>query len=475
MPEVVQEVLRKWDHDLSGSVSVGELIGAAKAQQQLAKENRIVKRLLFASVIVIVALAIMNFLMSLAAVEQGKDFNPSEGSQDEAASRRVLQESYWGRRLEEGQRRFQRRLMDATGEAEGEGEGEDTDGEAEGEAKAPGSSKGALVNKGDGSNVNVAMNLHEFEDLNEFVNDRNPMHETCSEFHSFDQHGKPETRKIVNSEFLPDGPLKIKLADGDEVTVDSNGRIRRQPQDKSLPPKTIGPHPPKPKLFAAEPPAYLGKLRCAALPIDKPTVKGGRVPKLKEVCEKVDGEVVCSKERFNKFVDRMNAASKKLNQKHLSPDEANKAFDERDCNKDGELSQKEFEADIACPELHPHRRRLHGSHMPFAQRRALELQKFRRRRLRRLNANLTRNDDWEVDEWIVGDHGFDGEFGTVLDHNAAAAFLEGTGMANNDMEDLSQAIAAFEECDKDRNGFVSDAEKKECSPEGSGTSLRMDH
>jgi Ca2+-binding EF-hand superfamily protein len=78
MPEKCKEVLKLWDTDGDGSVSVSELVAAANAQKKMAEENRLVKRLLFAAVIVILLMGVMNFLVGWAAVEHGKDFKPKK-------------------------------------------------------------------------------------------------------------------------------------------------------------------------------------------------------------------------------------------------------------------------------------------------------------------------------------------------------------------------------------------------------------
>lgn len=43
-PESVKDVLRGWDSDGGGTVSVGELAAAAKAQAKLSEENRVAKK-----------------------------------------------------------------------------------------------------------------------------------------------------------------------------------------------------------------------------------------------------------------------------------------------------------------------------------------------------------------------------------------------------------------------------------------------
>jgi len=112
MPEKVQEVMRMWDNDLSGSVSVDELLEAARAQERIQQENRVVKRALFAMVLIIVLLSILNFGMSLAAVEQGKDFKPKEaqGGGTTAGSRRLdSSQGYWSELYGNIKRKHQKR------------------------------------------------------------------------------------------------------------------------------------------------------------------------------------------------------------------------------------------------------------------------------------------------------------------------------------------------------------------------------
>lgn len=440
LPPKVQEVLRGWDLDQSGTVGVQELLAAADAQKKMSQQNRMMKRLLALSVVVIIILAVLNFCTGLAAVESGKDFRPSNNA-SKAAQRR-LQEDEWSRRLQSMRNQHSRRLQ---------GEPDVVDEEVP--------AVGSLVNV-DGSNVNVAMNQHEFTDLAQFVIDRHPMHETCTEFHTFDQEGNPESRKIVNSEFLPDGPLQLLLADGESVTVFDDGRIRRQPKDKSLPAKTVGPLPPQPRIFAKRPPPFFGKLRCAALPVDLPkSALSAKIPALRDVCERIDGEVRCSKERFQRFVQDMNSVADKLDQDQMIPEDADKVFDSRDCNQDGFISQREFDAHLPCPQSKKDGRRLHLNHFSFAQRRSHLLHSLRRRR--RLQAgNYTEPEPWMMD-FMPGDQ----SSGTILDHNAVTTLLKDTPMYNNEMGDLSKAFAVFDECDADRNGVLSGEEQMGCDAE----------
>lgn len=78
MPERIQEVMKIWDTDASGTVGVDELMSAAKAQQQLASETRQIKRMVQVMAVVIVILAGMNFLMAFVSAELSKDLKPTE-------------------------------------------------------------------------------------------------------------------------------------------------------------------------------------------------------------------------------------------------------------------------------------------------------------------------------------------------------------------------------------------------------------
>jgi len=51
-PDAVRDVLATWDDDGSGSISCEELMVAAKAQEKMNQENRLVKRMLFGAVVV---------------------------------------------------------------------------------------------------------------------------------------------------------------------------------------------------------------------------------------------------------------------------------------------------------------------------------------------------------------------------------------------------------------------------------------
>lgn len=97
LPEEVQAVLKGWDGDMSGSVSVTELKLAAEAQKALQKENRLAKRLLFGAVIVIIILAAATFVLSILANEASKDFRPTDTT---GGSRRARALSRAGRRLD---------------------------------------------------------------------------------------------------------------------------------------------------------------------------------------------------------------------------------------------------------------------------------------------------------------------------------------------------------------------------------------
>merc|ERR1711998_301266 len=82
-PEKVQKVMRTWDGDASGSVSVGELALAAEAQKKMEDQNRQMKLIILLLVIVVMVLVIMGFLTSLRANEQTKDFQPEDEEEED--------------------------------------------------------------------------------------------------------------------------------------------------------------------------------------------------------------------------------------------------------------------------------------------------------------------------------------------------------------------------------------------------------
>lgn len=88
-PPKVQEVLSGWDEDKSGSVSMQELLKAAKAQEKMNQANRLFKVMLLGAILIIFVLIITNFVTSLLAQEAAKDFRPNKKS-----SSRRLESSY---------------------------------------------------------------------------------------------------------------------------------------------------------------------------------------------------------------------------------------------------------------------------------------------------------------------------------------------------------------------------------------------
>jgi Ca2+-binding EF-hand superfamily protein len=78
MPESVQDVLKTWDHNGSGSVNADDLMEAALAQQQLSGENRWAKRFLALGFVMITILIVVNFVAFTMAVDAAKDFRPNK-------------------------------------------------------------------------------------------------------------------------------------------------------------------------------------------------------------------------------------------------------------------------------------------------------------------------------------------------------------------------------------------------------------
>ena len=76
-----------WDADGSGSVGVAELEQAAEAQKRMSAENRLVKKLLFAAVVIIVILCVSTLVLSMAANEATKDMRPV--NKEDARRRRL--------------------------------------------------------------------------------------------------------------------------------------------------------------------------------------------------------------------------------------------------------------------------------------------------------------------------------------------------------------------------------------------------
>jgi len=76
LPKAVSGVLEQWDADKSGSVGISELVKAGEAQKRMENENRLVKRLLVAALVVIGILMAATFGLSFAAVQMAKDSKP---------------------------------------------------------------------------------------------------------------------------------------------------------------------------------------------------------------------------------------------------------------------------------------------------------------------------------------------------------------------------------------------------------------
>jgi len=93
MAECVQEALKVWDADGSGTVSVSELTAAAKAQKKMEQENRYLKYGVILLILMIILLAVMNFVCALAAVEAGKDMRPNESKSTSSHRNRQLRSS----------------------------------------------------------------------------------------------------------------------------------------------------------------------------------------------------------------------------------------------------------------------------------------------------------------------------------------------------------------------------------------------
>mmetsp|Transcript_63589 Transcript_63589/g.131705 ORF Transcript_63589/g.131705 Transcript_63589/m.131705 type:complete len:864 (+) Transcript_63589:81-2672(+) len=73
MPACVQDVMKEWDLDLSGSVSVVELSAAASAHKKVKEEGRIMKRIILGLAAVILLLLTGTFILSYLAVDMSKE------------------------------------------------------------------------------------------------------------------------------------------------------------------------------------------------------------------------------------------------------------------------------------------------------------------------------------------------------------------------------------------------------------------
>jgi hypothetical protein len=82
LPENIQKVFRGWDADGSGRVDASELNAAAQAWDKLQKESTLMKRLLFATVVVIILMFAGMFAMGMITAELAKEFKSGGSSGD---------------------------------------------------------------------------------------------------------------------------------------------------------------------------------------------------------------------------------------------------------------------------------------------------------------------------------------------------------------------------------------------------------
>jgi hypothetical protein len=335
MPEKVQEVMRKWDDDLSGTVSVAELINAAKAQDKLQQENRVVKRLLFAAVIVIILLGVMGFATSLAAVESGKDFKPKTQATT-------------------------RRLQSAT---------------------SGGNQKGALS---DGDTlIGTVVPMDTYGEMDTFVKDRPPkeMLDNIKSYSFYDPDtGSMSNHKIESAEFI-EGDLVMMDSKGQEYMLTPAGdtiETRKDGSARVVPDK-------KPNGLLEPIDAGKKELVIEAPPEQPEMPTGGAVPSLEDHCPEIDGEAHCNIEGAIMYVNKMYEAGAKGGFQGPKPTDVQiKAFFAKaDCNADGYVSLKDkerTEAGIPCPKSRRQLRQLSMIQRPFKARR-LEAQRRLRRRL----------------------------------------------------------------------------------------------
>lgn len=76
-PVAVQKVMEIWDVDGSGTISHTELAAAAAAQKKLEQEKNVLLRAVYGLTVLVVILAVLNFVMGYAAAEAAKDYRPS--------------------------------------------------------------------------------------------------------------------------------------------------------------------------------------------------------------------------------------------------------------------------------------------------------------------------------------------------------------------------------------------------------------
>jgi len=81
MPECIQGVMKEWDADGSGKVSVGELAAAAAAFKKIQQEGRLMKKIILGLVVVILILLVGMFVLSMAAAEMAKESHVEGGRQ----------------------------------------------------------------------------------------------------------------------------------------------------------------------------------------------------------------------------------------------------------------------------------------------------------------------------------------------------------------------------------------------------------
>ncbi|CAE6959696.1 unnamed protein product [Symbiodinium sp. CCMP2456] len=77
MPSSLEDVMKEWDLDRSGSVSVVELSAAASAHKKVKEEGRIMKRIILGLAAVILLLLTGTFILSYLAVDMSKEFGPT--------------------------------------------------------------------------------------------------------------------------------------------------------------------------------------------------------------------------------------------------------------------------------------------------------------------------------------------------------------------------------------------------------------
>jgi len=330
MPPKVQEVMRSWDHDLSGSVSVVELTAAAKAQAKLQQENRVVKRLLFAAVLMIILLGVLNFVMSLLAVEQGKDFKPRDTSS--------------GRRLASGGTAAQGALADSSGVLMGTTTPKD-----------------------------------KFTDIASF-HDQKPSKSTLEGIQAYSIYD-PNTGGMqdhpVNSASFVGGDLHLKTPSGLEYTIQGDGTVIEAKPDGAA--RVVPPE--KPNSLITSRDAGMQELTMESPPTEPPLPEGGPVPLIFDHCPLQSGKPMCDVAGLKTFVTTMFASGDKGGVVGPEPTaaEVEAFFASADCNNDGLVSPEDIhlaENGIPCPQ---HRRRLRQVHPAQRPARVRRVQAERRR------------------------------------------------------------------------------------------------